>query len=416
MHSSQQALGREGDEKPPLGGNSWPSGKTEAQLDITKGPQGILPSANSRICCCGKDCHGTCLCLVGSTYIEKEKPNHIKGKVKNWLRTHKFGIRIPKSVEEAKHFDQENRDTSWWEAICNEMRNVRPAFEVWEKDVEHIPPGYQQIKCHMIFDVKMGENFRRKARFVTGGHTTETPMSLTCSSVVSRDSVRIILLIAALNGLQVMACDIQNAYLTANCREKIWTYAGPEFGLECGQPMIIKKALYGLKSSGAAFRAHLAETLHDIGFKPTKADPNVWIHPAVKPDGSEYYEYIMCYINDILSVSHDAKSILQSLQGQFKLKGDKIEPPDMYLGAQLGTMQVKRNDGWFMSSEKYVKSAIQNIEETLHKMGQRLPSKCKTPLAYGYHPELDVTPELKADGLQQYQKLIGILWWVVELG
>ena len=72
----------------------------------------------------------------------------------------------------------------------------------------------------------------------------------------------------------------------------------------------------------------------------------------------------------------------------------------MYLGAQLGTIEVEGNDGWFMSSEKYVKSAIQNIEEMLQKRGQRLPSKCKTPLAYGYHPELDVTPELKADGLQ----------------
>ena len=124
------------------------------------------------------------------------------------------------------------------------MRNFRPTFEVWEEGVEHIPPGYQQVKCHMIFDVKMGENFRCKARFVTGGHTTETPTSLTYSSVVSRDSVRIILLIVALNGLQVMGCDIQNAYLTANCCEKIWTYAGPEFGSERGQPMIIKKALY----------------------------------------------------------------------------------------------------------------------------------------------------------------------------
>ena len=249
------------------------------------------------------------------------------------------------------------------------MRNVRPAFEVWEKDVEHIPPGNQQIKCHMIFDVKMGKNFRRKARFVAGEHTTETPTSLTYSSVVSQDSVRIIFLIAALNGLQVMACDIQNAYLTANCCEKIWTCAGPEFGSEHGQPMIIRKALYGLKSSGMAFRAHLAETLHDIGFKPTKADPDIWICPAVKLDGSEYYEYIMCYVNNILSVSLDAKSILQSLQGQFKLKGDKIEPPDMYLGTQLGTMQVEGNNGWFMSSEKYVKSAIQNIEETLQRRG-----------------------------------------------
>ena len=152
-----------------------------------------------------------------------KKGNRIISKVKSqyWLRTHKFGIRIPKSVNEAQHLDQENSDTLWWEAICNEMRNVRTAFKVWEKDVEHIPPGYQQIKCHMIFDVKMGENSRHKARFVTGGHTTETPTSLTYSSVVSRDSVRIILLTVALNGLQVMACDIQNAYLTANCHEKI---------------------------------------------------------------------------------------------------------------------------------------------------------------------------------------------------
>ena len=176
--------------------------------------------------------------------------NRIIAKVKSkyWIRTHKFGVWIPKSVQEAKELDHQNGNNLWWEAICKEMENVRPAFEVWEKDISQIPPGYQQIKCHMVFDVKMGGNFCRKARFVAGGHTTETPSALTYSSVVSRDSVRIILLVAALNGLNIMACGIQNAYLTAGCREKIWTIAGPEFGLEKGMPMIIRKALYGLKS------------------------------------------------------------------------------------------------------------------------------------------------------------------------
>ena len=84
----------------------------------------------------------------------------------------------------------------------------------------------------MIFDVKMGENFRRKARLFEGGHMTESPSSITYSSVVSRYSIRIILTIAALNGLDILACDIYNAYLTAKCREKIWTIAGPEFGSE----------------------------------------------------------------------------------------------------------------------------------------------------------------------------------------
>ena len=101
------------------------------------------------------------------------------------------------------------------------MLNVRPGFEPWEKDISELPPGYQKITCHWVFDVKMGENFRRKARLVAGGHMTDTPAAMTYLSVVSRDSVRIALTIAALNDLKVMACDIQNAYLTADCRELI---------------------------------------------------------------------------------------------------------------------------------------------------------------------------------------------------
>ena len=48
--------------------------------------------------------------------------------------------------------------------------------------------GHQEIGLHMIFDIKLGENFRRKARMVAGGHTMKTPSSITYSSVVSLDS------------------------------------------------------------------------------------------------------------------------------------------------------------------------------------------------------------------------------------
>jgi hypothetical protein len=61
----------------------------------------------------------------------------------------------------------------------------------------------------MPHDVKMGKNFRRKARFVADGHKTKTPAAMTYSSVVSRDLVRIALTIAALNDLDIMACNIQ---------------------------------------------------------------------------------------------------------------------------------------------------------------------------------------------------------------
>ena len=68
----------------------------------------------------------------------------------------------------------------------------------------------------MMFDIKMGENFRRNARVVTGRHRTETQEMITYASVVSRDSVRIALTIATLNDLKVLTCDIQNAYLTVS--------------------------------------------------------------------------------------------------------------------------------------------------------------------------------------------------------
>jgi hypothetical protein len=63
-------------------------------------------------------------------------------------------------------------------------------------------------------------DFTRKARFVAGGHMTDTPAAMTYSSVVSRESVRLGVLIAALNGLDIMSCDLENAYLNAKCGSK----------------------------------------------------------------------------------------------------------------------------------------------------------------------------------------------------
>ena len=273
-------------------------------------------------------------------YVLKKR-NRIISKIKSkyWTRTHKFGIFIPKSVQAAKAEDARNGNTLWWDSICKEMRNIRIAFELFDEYIsfddaikELKSKGYQQIDCHIIFDIKMGENFRRKARMVAGGHKTSTPSSLTYSSVVSRDSVRLAFLIAALNDLQILACDIQNAYLTAPCREKVFTIAGPEFGSDCGKLFIITRALYGLKSSGAAFRSFLADHLHDIGYRSCLADPDVWMRPAMKPDGFKYWEYILCYVDDILCVSHNPTATMKLIQSKFKLKDDKMEPPDTYWG------------------------------------------------------------------------------------
>jgi hypothetical protein len=73
---------------------------------------------------------------------------------------------------------------------------------------------------------------------------TQPATSVTYSSVISRDSVRLAFLIAALNGLNVVSCNIRNAYLNAPCREKIWFQAGRECGADMGKVMVITQALY----------------------------------------------------------------------------------------------------------------------------------------------------------------------------
>ena len=135
-------------------------------------------------------------------------------------------------------------------------------------------------------------DFIRKARFVAGGHTIEAPSAITYSSVLLRESVRLAFMIAALNGLDIISCDLENAYLNATNREKIWFEGGIEGGEDKGKVLVVVRALYGLKSAGSAWRVALAEALVQLGFKSTRDDPDVWIRAAVCLDGGKYYEML----------------------------------------------------------------------------------------------------------------------------
>ena len=219
------------------------------------------------------------------------------GKNKYWRTTHKFGIELPHSIEEALAIDRRTNTNFWRKAIEKELSKVKVAWEPRDDfDVNEVRSGkaligYTEIKCHIIFDVKM--DFTRKARFVAGGHMTDAPASVTYSSVVSRNSIRLGFMIAAQNRLDVLSCDISNAYLNAPCREKIWFLGGDEVGADIGKVLVLTRALYGLKSSGASWRAMLAYTLQNFGFIPTVADPDVYQRKNTKPYGQEYYELLM---------------------------------------------------------------------------------------------------------------------------
>ena len=99
----------------------------------------------------------------------------------------------------------------------------------------------------------------------------------------------IALTLASLNDLEVKAGDVENACITTPITEKVWTVLGPEFGANAGKCAIIIQALYGLKSVGPAFRAHLVNMMRVICYKPCMANQDLWMRPKVRPITGEKY-------------------------------------------------------------------------------------------------------------------------------
>jgi hypothetical protein len=154
-----------------------------------------------------------------------------------------------------------------------------------------------------------------------------------------------------------------------------------------------------------------------MNFKPSYADPDVWMRAAVKSDGFEYYEYILVYVDDVLVISAAPVPIMKTLQQAYRLK-DQPAPPSTYLGATIREWSIpnETRKTWSMDCIQYLKEAIKNVEAELSKSGHCLRGKPTTPMQTGYQPELDVSPVLGPEQANYFQSLIGILRWAVELG
>jgi len=121
-----------------------------------------------------------------------------------------------------------------------------------------------------------------------------------------------------------------------------------------GSIMIIARALYGLKSSGAAWRSTLTQTMEALGYQPTQADPDVWIRRATKKDGSDYYKLMLIYVDDVLYIAEDPEKDMGKLGQIYRLK-DGVGTPDRYLGGNIERVQT--SDGsvaWSISSYDYL--------------------------------------------------------------
>jgi hypothetical protein len=143
--------------------------------------------------------------------------------------SHKYGIKLPRSVKEAVEIDRKNGNLFWADALTKEMGNVCVAFEILGPN-EHAPKGWHKASGHVVFNVKM--DFTRKARWVKDGHKMPDSPTPSFAGVVSRESICISLMYAALLGLPVWGADTRNAYLQAPSSEKHFIFAARNSALK----------------------------------------------------------------------------------------------------------------------------------------------------------------------------------------
>ena len=176
--------------------------------------------------------------------------------------------------------------------------NVRVAFKkldwVTKEQMRNgkIKPGYTFCGTNMIFYINMDITFTRKARLVADGHKTEAPALITYSSVVSRDSVRINLTVASMNGHDIFACDIGNSYFNATCRggnmESCWSRVW-KLQRKCHNHI---QSLEWAEELKCIMERKLADMLRDIGYFPSQSNSDVWLKKDMNPD--EYHYWIIC--------------------------------------------------------------------------------------------------------------------------
>jgi Reverse transcriptase (RNA-dependent DNA polymerase) len=116
----------------------------------------------------------------------------------------------------------------------------------------------------------------------------------------------------------------------------VYIVAGPEIGDLEAHILIISRALYSLRSSGARWHNQLADCMQELGFCSCKAEPDIWMRPS-----GAIYEYVAVYIDDLAIAMKDTKEFISILEGMYKFKTKGSGP----LSFQLGMNFHRDDDG-----------------------------------------------------------------------
>ncbi len=305
--------------------------------------------------------------------------------------------REPETYNDAMHSDE---SLNWISAIKSELASIKENG-VWDVVKRS---GQKTVGTRWIFKIKLDSKnnpVRYKARLVAKGYSQSFGVDYneTFAPVVKLDSLRIVIAIAAIKGMNIHQMDVDTAFLNSDLSENV--YLEPPQGVEIQKGFVLKlkKALYGLKQAPLEWNRKLVAVMKELSLKQAQSDTCIFYNDKL---------IVAIYVDDLLIVSmllSDMNKFKVELSKRFKTKD--LGQASRILGLQL----EKKSDGsWIIHQKPYIEEVMKQFNITNLKT-------VEIPLQPNLGLSLDLSDESeelkKPVDITLYQSAIGKLMYLM---
>nr|GEX87547.1 putative ribonuclease H-like domain-containing protein [Tanacetum cinerariifolium] len=261
-------------------------------------------------------------------------------------------------VEEPKKVIQALTDPSWIKVMQDELLQFK-LQKFWR--LVDLPKGKHAIGTKWVYRNKKDERgivIRNKERLVAQGYTQEECINYDeVFPLVARiEAIMLFLAYASFMRFIVYQMDVKNAILYDTIKEEVYVSQLPSFeDLHVPNKVYkVEKALYGLYQAPRAWYETLSTYLLENGFRRGIIDKTLFI----KKDKDDIL-LVQVYVDDIIFGS-TKKSLCIEFEGLIhkKFQMSSMGELTFFLGLQV----MQKNDGIFISQDKYVADIFKKFD------------------------------------------------------
>ena len=241
---------------------------------------------------------------------------------------------------------------------------------------------------------------RHKARLVAKGFQQGNVHEV-YAPVIDFTNLRVVLACALSRGGIVHQLDVKTAFLNGKLDEKEEVYVRPppgiDFGLQEGEVLKLRRALYGLKRAPRIWSKTWSDAVASLGYRRLKSDECVFVRSDHRG-----MVVLLVYVDDILVVAwknSTVRDVKKELMGLFEMR-------DMgRVSKFLGVLFEHRRNGTLMTQRTYT-------EEVLKRFGMHDSKPVTTPMARDVTEACEKPQDYTLQKLGQFKEVIGALLYL----